>query len=306
MGAAYSIQVPASSTNLGAGYDALGLALGLYLKVQVQESSSGSPEIHMEGEGARELLSVRENLMWKVIARVFQGEGRPQPALRLEVQNQIPLARGLGSSAAAIVAALGTYEALVGTELSQEKFFGYALEFESHPDNLTAARFGGFTVSCVDEGGRVSFFRTRVADSLKVLLVVPDIQLPTSEARAVVPGQLKMNDVVFNLQRSSLTVAALMAGQFRFLRESLRDKAHQPYRAPLIPGLQEVLALKGGEIPGLLGLSLSGAGPSVAAFIQGDGADVFKQVRSIFNRNGVACRPLELKIDNRGRSIRQN
>ncbi len=306
MGAAYSIQVPASSTNLGAGYDALGLALGLYLKVQVQESSSGSPEIHMEGEGARELLSVRENLMWKVIARVFQGEGRPQPALRLEVQNQIPLARGLGSSAAAIVAALGTYEALVGKELSQEKFFGYALEFESHPDNLTAARFGGFTVSCVDEGGRVSFFRTRVADSLKVLLVVPDIQLPTSEARAVVPGQLKMNDVVFNLQRSSLTVAALMAGQFRFLRESLRDKVHQPYRAPLIPGLQEVLALKGGEIPGLLGLSLSGAGPSVAAFIQGDGADVFKQVRSIFNRNGVACRPLELKIDNRGRSIRQN
>ncbi len=306
MGAAYSIQVPASSTNLGAGYDALGLALGLYLKVQVQESSSGSPEIHMEGEGARELLSVRENLMWKVIARVFQGEGRPQPALRLEVQNQIPLARGLGSSAAAIVAALGTYEALVGKELSQEKFFGYALEFESHPDNLTAARFGGFTVSCVDEGGRVSFFRTRVADSLKVLLVVPDIQLPTSEARAVVPGQLKMNDVVFNLQRSSLTVAALMAGQFRFLRESLRDKVHQPYRAPLIPGLQEVLALKGGEIPGLLGLSLSGAGPSVAAFIQGDGADVFKQVRSIFNRNGVACRRLELKIDNRGRSIRQN
>jgi len=306
MGAAYSIQVPASSTNLGAGYDALGLALGLYLKVQVQESSSGSSEIHMEGEGARELLSVRENLMWKVIARVFQGEGRPQPALRLEVQNQIPLARGLGSSAAAIVAALGTYEALVGKELSQEKFFGYALEFESHPDNLTAARFGGFTVSCVDEGGRVSFFRTRVADSLKVLLVVPDIQLPTSEARAVVPGQLKMNDVVFNLQRSSLTVAALMAGQFRFLRESLRDKVHQPYRAPLIPGLQEVLALKGGEIPGLLGLSLSGAGPSVAAFIQGDGADVFKQVRSIFNRNGVACRPLELKIDNRGRSIRQN
>ena len=306
MGAIYSIQVPASSTNLGAGYDALGLALGLYLKVQVQESGSGVPEIHMEGEGARELLSVRENLMWKVIARVFQGEGRPQPALRLEVQNQIPLARGLGSSAAAIVAALGTYEALVGKELSQEKFYRYALEFESHPDNLTAARFGGFTVSCVDEGGSVSFFRTRVADSLKVLLVVPDIQLPTSEARAVVPGQLKMNDVIFNLQRSSLTVAALMAGQFRFLRESLRDKVHQPYRAPLIPGLQEVLALKGGEIPGLLGLSLSGAGPSVAAFIQGDGGDVFKQVRSIFNRNGVACRPLELKIDNRGRSIRRN
>ena len=304
MGAAYSIQVPASSTNLGAGYDALGLALGLYLKVGVQESGSGSPEIHMEGEGARELLSVPENLMWKVIRRVFQGEGRPLPPLRLEVQNRIPLARGLGSSAAAIVAALGAYEALAGEELSQEKFYRYALEFEPHPDNLTAARFGGFTVSCVDERGRVDFFRTRVAETLKVLLVVPDIRLPTSEARAVVPDHLKMSDVIFNLQRSALTVAALMAGQFRFLRESLRDKVHQPYRAPLIPGLQEVLALNGREIPGLLGVSLSGAGPSVAAFVQGDGREVFEQVQSIFDRHGVACRPLELKIDNQGRSIR--
>lgn len=306
MSAAFTIQVPASTANLGAGYDALGLALGLYLRVRVQESGSGSPEFHMEGEGAGELLSVRENLMWKVIRRVFQGEGRPQPPLRLEVRNHIPLARGLGSSAAAIVAALGTYEALVGVELSQEKFYRYALEFESHPDNLTAARFGGFTVSCMDEGGRVSFFRTRVADGLKVLLVVPDIRLRTSEARTVVPDHLKMGDVIFNLQRSALTVAALMAGEFRFLRESLRDKVHQPYRAPLIPGLQEVLSLEGGEIPGLLGLSLSGAGPSVAAFIQGDGRDVFGQIRSIFDRHGVACRSLELKIDNQGRSIREN
>ena len=306
MATAYSIQVPASSTNLGAGYDALGLALGLYLEVRVQESGSGSPEIHMEGEGARELLSVRENLMWKVIRRVFQGEGRRRPMLRLEVRNHIPLARGLGSSAAAIVAALGTYEALVGKELSEETFFRYALEFETHPDNLTAARFGGFTVSCVDEGGRVSFFRTRVTEALRVLLVVPDIRLPTSEARAVVPDQLELSDVIFNLQRCSLTVAALMAGQFRFLRESLRDKVHQPYRAPLIPGLQEVLALNGGETPGLLGLSLSGAGPSVAAFVQGDGRDVFGKIQSIFNRHGVNCRPLELRIDNQGRSIREN
>lgn len=304
--AAYSIQVPASSTNLGAGYDALGLALGLYLEVRVQESGSGSPEIHMEGEGAGELLGVRENLMWKVICRVFQGEARTLPPLRLEVRNRIPLARGLGSSAAAIVAALATYEALAGKELPQDKFYGYALEFESHPDNLTAARFGGFTVSCVDERGRVSFFQTRVADALKVLLVVPDVRLPTSEARAVVPDRLKRSDVIFNLQRSALTVAALMSGQFRFLRESLRDKVHQPYRAPLVPGLQEVLALNRGNIPGLLGLSLSGAGPSVAAFIEGDGRDVFNQVRAIFNRHGVACRPLELRIDNQGRSIRQN
>lgn len=303
MSSTYSIQVPASSANLGAGFDSLGLAVGLYLKVQVQESCRGSSEINMEGEGAGELVNIRENLMWKVILRVFQGEGRSLPCLRLEVKNQIPLARGLGSSAAAIVAALGIYEAWVGQELSQENFFRYALEFEKHPDNLTAARFGGFTVSCVDEQGRVSFFRTKVQKELKVLLVVPDIQLPTSEARTVVPDQLKMSDVVFNLQRSALTVAALIGGQYQFLRESLRDKLHQPYRASLIPGLQEILELNGREIPNLLGLSLSGAGPSVVAFIQGDGQDVFEQVQSIFSRQGVTCSPLELKIDNQGRSI---
>ena len=122
MGAAYTIQVPASSTNLGAGFDSLGLALGLYLKVQVQESPRGSSEIEMEGEGARELLSIRENLMWRVIRRVFQGEGRTLPPLRLEVHNAIPLARGLGSSAAAIVAALGTYEALAEGNWLKRRF----------------------------------------------------------------------------------------------------------------------------------------------------------------------------------------
>ncbi len=306
MGSVYSIQVPASSTNLGAGFDSLGLAVGLYLKVQVREVARGSTEIHMEGEGARELLSIRENLMWKVIQRVFDGERRRLPSLRLEVYNAIPLARGLGSSAAAIVAALGTYEALVGQELTQEKFFRYALEFENHPDNITAARFGGFTISCVDEQGAVSFYRTEVTHALKILLVVPDLQLPTAEARAVMPHNLKMSDVVFNLQRSALTVAALMGGQFQFLHESLRDRVHQPYRASLIPGLEEILEIKVGEVPGWLGVSLSGAGPSIMTFLQGDGREVFRRIQAIFNRHGITCRPVELEIDNRGRSIRRS
>ena len=305
MGPVYSIQVPASSANLGAGFDALGLAVGLYLKVQVQEAARGSTEIHMEGEGAKELLGIRENLMWKVIQRVFEGERRHLPPLRLKVHNQIPLARGLGSSAAAIVAALGTFEALVGRELTQEQFFHYALEFEDHPDNITPARFGGFTISCVDEQGAVLFCRTEVTHALKLLLVVPDLQLPTAAARAVIPRNLKMSDAVFNIQRSALTAAALMGGQFQFLRESLRDRVHQPYRASLIPGFQEILDLNIQEVPGVLGVSLSGAGPSIMTFLQGDGREAFRRIQAIFNRHGVACRPVELEIDNQGRSIRR-
>lgn len=299
----YLIQVPASSTNLGAGFDSLGLALGLYLKVEVRESAGGTTKIKMEGEGAQELVSIRDNLMWKVIQRVFHGENKPLPTLHLTVHNSIPLARGLGSSAAAIVAGLGSFEALVGQELTQEKFFRYALEFENHPDNITAARFGGFTVSCISEKGEVCFSRMEILYPLKLQVIVPDFHLATTKARAIIPQHVKINDVIFNLQRTALTVAALMGGQFRFMHESLRDRIHQPYRASLIPGLEEILRLNEREIPDLLGVSLSGAGPSVLTFFRGDGQQIFQRIQAIFNRHGVACRLIALEIDNLGRSI---
>ena len=266
----YLIKVPASSTNLGAGFDSLGLALDLYLEIQVQEGTAKGIDIDVTGEGANQLKkNVRENLIWKVLQNVFVSEKKAIPNLKLSVCNQIPLASGLGSSAAAIVGALGVFEALTGQELTEEKFFRYALAFENHPDNLSAARFGGFTVSCINDESRVSCIRLKVANPIKILLVVPDFHLATFQSREVLPNDLSIDDTIFNIQHAALTVAALTSGQFQFLRESLSDKLHQPYRVSLIPGLSEVLKLSFENISGLLGVSLSGAGPSVLCFFDG-------------------------------------
>jgi homoserine kinase len=298
-----SIQVPASTTNLGAGFDVLGLALQLYLRVDLQETSSSKPEFQLLGEGAHDLPASEDNLLWKVTQRVFEGEKQPVPGVRLKIENQIPLARGLGSSAAAIVAGVSCYEALTGLELSADKFFRYAFEFENHPDNITAARFGGFTVSAVAENGKVSFFRAPIAPKLKILLTVPEFHLETQKARAVIPRTLDLRDAVFNLQRSSLTVAALLRNEFHFLRESLRDRLHQPFRAPLIPGFEEILRLNQEEISGLMGICLSGAGPSVLAFAEGNLDEIYSRIAAIFESHGLRSRRFELEVDNQGRTI---
>ena len=298
-----SIQVPASTTNLGAGFDVLGLALQLYLRVDLHVTSSSKPEFQLLGEGAHDLPASEENLLWKVMRRVFEGEKRPLPGVSLTIENQIPLARGLGSSAAAIVAGVSCFEALTGLELSPHKFFQYAFEFENHPDNITAARFGGFTVSAVAEDGKVSFFRTPIAPKLKILLTVPEFRLETQKARAAIPRSLDLHDAVFNLQRSSLTVAALLRNEFHFLRESLRDRLHQPFRAPLIPGFEEILCLNQEEISGLMGICLSGAGPSVLAFAEGNLDEIYSRIALIFERHGLPSRCFELEVDNQGRTI---
>ena len=300
----YLIKVPASSTNLGAGFDSLGLALDLYLEIQVQEGTAKGIDIDVTGEGANQLKkNVRENLIWKVLQNVFVSEKKAIPNLKLSVCNQIPLASGLGSSAAAIVGALGVFEALTGQELTEEKFFRYALAFENHPDNLSAARFGGFTVSCVNDEDQVSCIRLKIANPIKILLVVPDFHLATFQSREVLPDDLRIDDIIFNIQHAALTVAALTSGQFQFLRESLSDKLHQPYRVSLIPGLSEVLKLSFENISGLLGVSLSGAGPSVLCFFDGESRKIFQRIQGIFNKHGINCRPFELQIDNLGRSI---
>lgn len=298
-----SIQVPASTTNLGAGFDVLGLALQLYLRIDLEATSNSKPEFHLLGEGAQNLPASEENLLWKVTRRVFEGEKQPLPGVRLRIENQIPLARGLGSSAAAIVGGISCFEALTSRELSPDQFFQYAFEFENHPDNITAARFGGFTISAVAESGKVSLFRAPIEPKLKILLTVPEFHLETQKARAAIPRTLEMRDAVFNLQRSSLTVAALLRNEFQFLRESLRDRLHQPFRAPLIPGFEEILRLNLEQIPGLAGICLSGAGPSVLAFAEGNLDGIYSRISEIFERHGLRSRRFELEVDNQGRTI---
>jgi len=298
-----TIQIPASTTNLGSGFDALGLALKLFLRVEIEECTEAGSDIILTGEGANELPADSENLILRVMRRVYEGESRNLPTIRMRVSNQIPVARGLGSSAAAIVAGIGCYEAMSGQEIDSDRFFHYAFQFENHPDNLTATRYGGFTVSCADDSGKITFFRSSLSPRIKLLLIVPDFQLQTQRARSVIPESVSLQDAVFNIQRGALTVAALLSNHFGLLRQSLKDKIHQPYRAPLIPGFEEILALQEKEIGGLLGICLSGAGPSILAFAESNLGEIYRRIEAVFQKHGISSRAFELETDNQGRTI---
>ncbi len=298
-----TIRVPASTANLGAGFDALGLALRLYLQVEIEPSTHAQPELSLTGEGSSQLPSDAGNLIFRVMRRAFELGGIKDPAVSMQVANQIPVARGLGSSAAAIVAGIACYEALTGYQLSPEKFFQCAFEFEKHADNLTAARFGGFTVSCVGDQEQVTFLRAEVSPEVKILLVVPEFQLQTEKARAAIPGTFSLKDAVFNVQRSSLTVASFLKGEFHLLHESLRDRLHQPFQAPLIPGFAEILEMQNAGIEGLWGICLSGAGPSILIFAESNMRGIYLRIEEVFNRHGIHARLLELEADNLGRTI---
>jgi homoserine kinase len=219
----------------------------------------------------------------------------------MTIDNEIPLARGMGSSAAAIVAGVTCYELAAGDRLQDHEVLRYSLDFESHPDNLAAALKGGLVASAVDSRGEALIEKLTVAAGVSTVVVIPAFELSTEKARGVLPQTYSRKDAVFNIQRSALTIAAMTAGHWQHLREAMQDRIHQPYRAPLIPGLEEILSL---DTPGLVSVALSGAGPTVLAIAEPAAAgNVGRAVAGVFEKHGVQASPLTVDIDNDGRVI---
>jgi homoserine kinase len=302
------ITVPASTSNLGASFDACGLALALYLNVGVEQSEDGF-EVIATGEGAGFLPRDESNLIWRVASAVSERRGKRIGGARLFVDNQIPLARGLGSSSAAIIAGISLYEILAGEQLSTDEIFSYALGFEDHGDNLAPSLLGGLVVACVVEraGGALSLVTVKRAwpEEVKIILAIPEFEMETTRMRAALPESLPLADAVFNVQRAALLQAAISEKRFELIGEALRDRLHQPYREPLAPGLKEALKLNEevGQRRGLLGVALSGAGSTVAAYIMGNGEEIAALLRAPFEAAGLRVRALEVAVDNRGRVI---
>jgi homoserine kinase len=295
----YSFRVPASTSNLGAGFDALSLALQRYLKISVEPASTF--EISVTGLDASSIPRTPDNLIRRVADRVAKGRGRQLPQFRMTIENEIPLARGMGSSAAAIIAGVSCYELAADDPLSERDVFQYALEFESHPDNLAAALRGGLVATALADDGEVLIAKLSVADGVRTVVVIPEFELSTEKARGVLPQTYSRKDAVFNIQRSALTVAALTTGNWAHLREAMKDRIHQPYRAALIPGFDEILGL---ETPGLLSVALSGAGPTVLALAEPQKAEsVGQAIVRVFEKHGVKASPLVVNIDTEGRVI---
>jgi homoserine kinase len=301
------ITIPASTSNLGASFDACGLALALYLKVVVEECEGGF-EITPTGEGREQVARDESNLIARVARFVSEHRARKISGARLSVDSQIPLARGLGSSSSAIVAGISVYEALSGERLSEEEFFSYGLCFEDHGDNLAPSFLGGLVTACVvarGEGRSLVAVKRGWPQEVKIVLAVPEFEMNTAEMRRVLPVQVPMKDAVFNVQRAALLQAAISERRFDLLSEALRDRLHQPHRAPHGRGLGDVLRLNDetDRHRGLLGVAVSGAGPTMIAFASENFAEIAEVMRERFAGCGVRARTLEVEVDNQGRRI---
>jgi homoserine kinase len=261
-----SVKVPASTANMGPGFDTIGMAFQLYTTIRMRLNES--TEIKMKGSNLEVLPQDKTNLLYKVSIHVFQLAGLPVPELYIEASSDIPLTRGLGSSAAAIVGALVGANILAGEPFKHEQLFAMASRLEGHPDNVGASFFGGIVIASMpdekEEVEVIPYVRLQVPSALRVLAIIPEFWLPTETARSVLPETYKKGDVVYNISRSSLLVAALSQGRLDLLGQAMQDRVHQPYRVGLVPGLSEIL--QGAPEHGALATALSGAGPTILCF----------------------------------------
>lgn len=286
------VRVPATTANLGPGFDALGLALDLWNEAEFMvdplRSDPAQPvSVFSTGEGAGALPTDSTNLVARAALHLFDAAGKPAPAgLRIRCANCIPLGSGLGSSAAASVCGLMGANALLGSPFAVPDILRLATEIEGHPDNAAAAVLGGLALVASQEGRLIA--RRVEVPPLAVAVVVPDFDLPTHAARAALPGQFSLADAVFNLSRTALVVEALRSGDLDLLGQVMDDRLHQPYRLKRIPGAAEAMAAA--RAAGASAAALSGAGPSVIAFGQGDMQAMALAAQSAFHAAGLQAR----------------
>ncbi len=288
MSRSFEIVVPGSIANLGAGFDTLAVAVQLYLKLRVKV---------LEGKGELKFRFVNQELKGEnYIERAFRFLARQRdecfPSLEVEVHSDIPMRAGLGSSAAATVAGLRLYEAITFPQPTQA-LLNAACALEGHPDNVSAALLGGLTVSCGLPDGSAYAARLRWPEELAFIVLTPEVPLATAEARRVLPTHVPRQDAVFNLQRVALLLQVLQSGTYELLRQALADRLHQPFRQSLVPGLEAALNL---EQEDLLGVCLSGAGPSIVAIAERNLNKVEKLLRSCYEQTGYAYEVRQLRV----------
>jgi homoserine kinase len=290
-----TVRVPASSANLGPGFDALGLALNIYLECRFRPSDRLS--IEARGRDADRISTGEDNLIWQTALAVAADTRGQLSPIELIIDNQIPIGRGLGSSAAALTAGVVIADRLLGLGWKPLRILDEAARIEGHPDNVAACVLGSIVASAIDSGGVARAVRLELPKRFGVAVVTPDFVLPTVEARAVLPETYSRQDAIFNVQRSALLIAALATGSVHAFPAALEDRLHQPYRLHLVPGLEEALKLRA---PGLLGCALSGAGPSVLVFYERGYEGVCDLVRQVFQLHGHDSEVLWTEIADHG------
>lgn len=295
-----TVTIPATMANLGPGFDCLGLALGMYNEVTLEIVSNGLM-IAIEGEGSGTLSQREDNLVVAAAEVVFRRTGYAPPGLRVHLRNGIPVGSGLGSSAAATLGGMVAANLLSGSRLAPEEVVNMAADMERHADNIVPAFYGGLTL-VNRNAGALHIERIQVPH-MWVVVVMPDFELPTSEARAALPATVPLADAVFNAGRLGLLLRAMETADYERLGLAMQDELHQKFRVPLIPGMSE--AFQAGLKAGAAAVVLSGAGPSVAAFAP-DGHDTIAEaMQNVFARHSLGSRSWILPIDGHGCRVRR-
>ena len=264
------VKAPATTANMGPGYDCLGMALDVWNTIEVEVLDSGEPVVEVTGEGAGELGTGRDNLVYRSMEFLFQDAGQEMPLVRIRCDNAIPLARGMGSSAAAIAGGLVAANAICSQDYSPNDLLEMAATIEGHPDNVAAAVLGGMQLVISDkteEGSRLYAVSINVPPELHAVVFVPQVRIATKDARAVLPEKVTVADAVHNMGRIGLLVASMTTNHPEYLAIATQDLLHQPYRQPLFPAMKVIF--KAALDAGALGVFLSGSGSTVLALTQG-------------------------------------
>lgn len=303
-----AVRVPATSANLGPGYDCLGLALSLHNTVRFSAAgpwrASGGPPpklaITATGVDADRIPLDASNLVYQSAAQVFERLGQWPDELTMELTGEIPVGSGLGSSSAAVVAGLLGANALTGEQLDPTALLAMAAAAEGHPDNVAPAMLGGLVLGIMpgEVDDRPLTLECLPVPPLQAVVVLPDYHFPTIAARSVVPQQVSRADAIHNAARVGLLVHALTSGRTELLRTAMDDRLHQPYRLPLIPGAADALAAA--YQAGAAGVALSGAGPSLIAFAPQEAAPVAAAMVTAFGAAGLRARSWTLHVEAQG------
>ena len=288
------VRVPASTANLGPGFDALGMALNLYLEVAVTEADR--TEVTLNGLHGT-MPDLTDNLIYQGAIRLYDYLGRGKPELAIQIDNGIPMGKGLGSSAAAWLAGLGAANRLQGDALKPEELLTLAIELEGHPDNIVPAMVGGMTVAMPIDG-KINYQQVKIDAALKVIVAVPDFVLPTEDSRATIPSTIPLAAMTANLQRTGFLVAAFIKQEYEKLSGAMQDACIENFRKPLIPGFD--LVVRAAKEAGALSAVISGAGPSIAAWTLNNPAEIAIAMQTAWQMIGIEAKIHLLEADNEG------
>jgi len=295
-----AIKIPATSANLGPGFDTLGLALDLWNESVFELSEQLS--ISVEGEGVGIISEGEDNLIIQAAMKLAELAEKELPAFTLKCVNNIPMSSGLGSSSAAILTGLLGASALLGDPFSRAQILDIAAEMEGHADNVSPALLGGLTLSCVDvEAGKAIVRQIPIGTDVHITVVLPDFHLPTKEARAALPKQFSMKDAVHNISHAALVLEAFRCGDLSLLGDAMTDTLHQPYRLKLIPGAQS--AMDAAKEAGASAVALSGAGPSLIAFSSNAESAIGEAMKRAYEEAGLKARIFNLGVSGSGAEV---